>query len=468
MKSIVSSGNIFPQPGGLLPRKIVLFVTILLSVHSVSGLAKFGCTFKTDTYDLETGVEEPIWGQNLPPMVLASDADLNQTLAKIRTVMSDLVKNTIYDDIDELAEFANAYAAEMDKTKKRPDFETFFQSYHPKYNGPKGTPGLAIDLYERLVKVEPRVAKAYHLIAAGANIGMHMMDRLYRELSVTQIKTDPTGQLWPYPYHNHVAGFMKIVVGKRRGLMLMDPGFALQDIIVFMEDGQCPSTVKTTGSGRSPQGEHFEFELAADGAFISVHSYTPGVYRRTYNNIHERHLYYFGKPYCSFLDSTVKPNLVFPTRSIEKRNPSTGKVEASIEVALFRLTKAPVYQDKNEVDYMFTTFDVNGIPTNQQEIPLFRLGAMKDDKPVEEQFKLVCKTLALPADQVRTRITNLCALLDLLSDLYEKIQFLTGIPVDELEKQRDLLIKYDAMDKAKQKGKIVKKMFSCMSQFIPK
>ncbi|KAL1453778.1 hypothetical protein WDU94_010091 [Cyamophila willieti] len=387
--------------------------------------------------------------------------------------MTDLVKNTVYDDIDELAEFANAYAAEMDKTKKRPDFETFFQTYHPKYNGPKSAPGMAIELYEKLIKVEPRVAKAYHLVSAGANIEKDMMSRLYRELSADQMKMDPTVQLWPYPYHNHVAGFMKIMVGSRRGLILMDPGFALQDPIVFMEDLQCPYMVSTTGSGRSPQGEQFEFELATDGAFISARSYLPSSYRQSkaqkYNNIHETHLYYFGKPYCSFLDSTVKPNLALPERLIEKRNPSTGKVEASIEVSLFRLSMAPSYRDRTEVEYIFTTFDANGIPAKQQVIPLFRLGHMKEeDKPVEEQFQLVSKAMAIPPDQLRTRITNLCGVLELRPEFFDTIQFLTGLPAEDIKKQQDLLVKFDAMDKAKKKGKVIKKVFSCMSQFIPK
>uniref|UniRef100_A0A8D8YCR2 Uncharacterized protein n=2 Tax=Cacopsylla melanoneura TaxID=428564 RepID=A0A8D8YCR2_9HEMI len=140
------------------------------------------------------------------------------------------------------------------------------------------------------------------------------------------------------PVQDHLAAIINIIYsGNRTGYILIDPGYVngqklYQPFVVYvMEDEQSPHGKILRGPEKN-SNESIEI-VVGDGngyPFILVkHNLESKV-------IHV--LYYVGKPYCSFMENTIKANLMRPYHGIIQRD-SKGDPQAYLRFKLTLETK---------------------------------------------------------------------------------------------------------------------------------
>uniref|UniRef100_A0A8D8YCQ3 Uncharacterized protein n=1 Tax=Cacopsylla melanoneura TaxID=428564 RepID=A0A8D8YCQ3_9HEMI len=138
------------------------------------------------------------------------------------------------------------------------------------------------------------------------------------------------------PVQDHLAAIINIIYsGNRTGYILIDPGYAngeklYQPFVVYvMKDGEGTEILR---GPEKNSNESIEI-VVGDGngyPFILVkHNLESKV-------IHV--LYYVGKPYCSFMENTIKANLMRPYHGIIQRD-SKGDREAYLRFKLTLETK---------------------------------------------------------------------------------------------------------------------------------
>ncbi|XP_008470469.1 uncharacterized protein LOC103507746 [Diaphorina citri] len=258
-------------------------------------------------------------------MIFHSDGEFNQFLDTVLRHHSNLMANTKFNNIDMFIEFYNEYRHYMNTYDA--DFIDFFQRYQPRFRPNEDCTGMAIELLNRIAYEVPDVQYHSYLTTCAINI----KEDAYESLNGW------TGRLPRKFIHGHVAGFIRISVQNRLGYVILDPGFALQYPIVIMEDGHDPHLPVSFGSGRNPRGQNFEFQLLGWN--------TPYILARTFRPNSripvEAFLYAVGSPYCSFQETTTKPNQLNLSKSMVSRT-ATGAPTAAVYVDLKASEEEPL------------------------------------------------------------------------------------------------------------------------------
>ncbi|KAI5737516.1 hypothetical protein M8J76_014325 [Diaphorina citri] len=309
----------------MVGRMSLLSIALLIfcTTTGISAFSSLGCVFENQYYGLRApSLKSPVWGEQISPMIFHSDGEFNQFLDTVLRHHSNLMANTKYNNIDifynEYRHYMNTYDA---------DFNDFFQSYQPRFRPNEDCTGMAIELLNRIAYEVPDVQYHSYLTTCAINI----KEDAYESLNGW------TGRLPRKFIHGHVAGFIRISVQNRLGYVILDPGFALQYPIVIMEDGHDPHLPVSFGSGRNPRGQNFEFQLLGWN--------TPYILARTFRPNSripvEAFLYAVGSPYCSFQETTTKPNQLNLSKSMVSRT-ATGAPTAAVYVDLKASEEEPL------------------------------------------------------------------------------------------------------------------------------
>ncbi|KAI5736152.1 hypothetical protein M8J76_000444 [Diaphorina citri] len=257
---------------------------IFCTTTGISAFSSLGCVFENQYYDLRApSLRSPVWGEQISPMIFHSDGEFNQFINTVLRHHSNLMANTKF--YNEYHQYMNTHDA---------DFNDFFQRYQPRFRPNEDCSGMAIELFNRIAYEVPDVQYHSYLTTCASNIE----EDAYGSLNGW------TGRLPREFIHGHVAGFIRISIQNRLGFVILDPGFAVQYPIVIMEDGQYPHWPVSLGWGRNSRGQKFEFQLLGrDNSYILANTFLPN------SSIpDEAFLYAVGSPYCSFLETTTKPN----------------------------------------------------------------------------------------------------------------------------------------------------------------
>lgn len=125
----------------------------------------------------------------------------------------------------------------------------------------------------------------------------------------------------------HVLVCLKIEIGQRRGVMLLDPGYHVARVITVMADKLYPHTGWFTQSDDPTCKKEYNYCLCADDPdYVEWHERKtgPGALERT-----QVALIYVARPYLTAIDVTERRNLVYNQRSLLARD-TKGHVTAGI------------------------------------------------------------------------------------------------------------------------------------------
>lgn len=120
---------------------------------------------------------------------------------------------------------------------------------------------------------------------------------------------------------------LRIEIDKRRGVMLLDPGYHVARVITVMADKLYPHTGWFTQSDEPTCKKEYNYCLCADDSdYVEWHERKtrPGALERT-----QVALIYVARPYLTAIDVTERRNLVYNRRSLIARD-TKGHITAGI------------------------------------------------------------------------------------------------------------------------------------------
>uniref|UniRef100_A0A8D9FJC3 Uncharacterized protein n=1 Tax=Cacopsylla melanoneura TaxID=428564 RepID=A0A8D9FJC3_9HEMI len=327
------------------PKSILYLLLVLDFNEKVSSLSyseiEFGCRFPTlnnYSYNITKGdnKENPVWS-NLAMKSYAVD-----NFENIRKHFEKLFDEaSILDELTLFTEFVEGY-----KNKTSAFFvNNYVVPFEPKlYCDPKNTTRKTRDPASYLIQELQALKSNFnsttkenpfvpYLVSAYIDpINFHFND----SARIAQNDSQNIGELLQKRVQDHLAAIINIIYsGNRTGYILIDPGYAngeklYQPFVVYvMKDGEAPEILRGPEKNSNKSIEI----VVGDGngyPFILVkHNLESKV-------IHV--LYYVGKPYCSFMENTIKANLMRPYHGIIQRD-SKGDPQAYLRFKLTLETK---------------------------------------------------------------------------------------------------------------------------------
>uniref|UniRef100_A0A8D8WDV1 Uncharacterized protein n=1 Tax=Cacopsylla melanoneura TaxID=428564 RepID=A0A8D8WDV1_9HEMI len=316
----------------------------------------FGCSFANDEYNYYTYLYRykktpPVWSQ-LPMKSYAVD-----NFENIRKHFEKLFDEaSILDELTLFTEFVEVFFEVYKKKSFAPSsnsFKSFFKNYEvpfePKmYCDPKNTTRKTRDPASYLIQELQALKSNFksttkenpfvpYLVSAYIDpINFHFND----SARIAQNDSQNIGELLQKRVQDHLAAIINIIYsGNRTGYILIDPGYVngqklYQPFVVYvMKDGQPPHGDILRGPEKK-SNTSIEILVGDDGKgnpfILAKHNLSPNTVRHV--------LYYVGKPYCSFMENTIKANLMRPYHGIIQRD-SKGDPQAYLRFKLTLETK---------------------------------------------------------------------------------------------------------------------------------
>uniref|UniRef100_A0A8D9C0M0 Uncharacterized protein n=1 Tax=Cacopsylla melanoneura TaxID=428564 RepID=A0A8D9C0M0_9HEMI len=329
------------------PKSILYLLLVLDFNEKVSSTPQFGfgCSFDNDEYNYYTYLYRykktpPVWSQ-LPMKSYAVD-NFENIEKPLKNLFSEA---SILNELSLFTEFVEQYKKKNSASFFTINFETFFNNYVVRFepkkycdntnNTIRKTRDPASYLIQELRDLMENPIMEYispYLVSAYIDpINFHFNDSAH-----TPEQSQNIGELLQKHVQDHLAAIINIIYsGNRTGYILIDPGYAngeklYQPFVVYvMKDGEAPEILRGPEKNSNKSIEI----VVGDGngyPFILVkHNLESKV-------IHV--LYYVGKPYCSFMENTIKANLMRPYHGIIQRD-SKGDPQAYLRFKLTLETK---------------------------------------------------------------------------------------------------------------------------------
>ncbi|KAI5704293.1 hypothetical protein M8J75_003799 [Diaphorina citri] len=333
---------------------------IFCTTTGISAFSSLGCVFDNHYYGLRApSLKSPVWGGLISPMIFHSDREFNQFLDTVLSHHSNLMANTRFNNIDMFIEFYNEYRHYINTYDA--DFNDFFERYQPRFRPNEECSGMVIELLNRIAYEVPDVQYHSYLTTCAINI-----------------------------QEDAYESFIRISIQNRLGYVILDPGFGLQYPIVIMEDGHDPHLPVSFGTGRNSRGQNFEFQLlGCDTPYILAKSFRPNSRIPV-----EAFLYTVGSPYCSFLETTTKPNQLRLFKCMVSRT-AIGTLTAAVYVNLEASDGKPL------------AFNVAlyGGSKRAFSVPLSQPNQMNQTQNAD--FNTVCKYLGVTRDELLNKMMSL-------------------------------------------------------------
>uniref|UniRef100_A0A8D9C0H6 Uncharacterized protein n=1 Tax=Cacopsylla melanoneura TaxID=428564 RepID=A0A8D9C0H6_9HEMI len=338
------------------PKSILYLLLVLDFNEKVSSLSysefEFGCRFPTlnnYSYNITKGdnKENPVWS-NLAMKSYAVD-NFENIEKPLKNLFSEA---SILNELSLFTEFGKEYKNKSSESLFN-TFESFFNNYvvpfEPKlYCDPKNTTRKTRDPASYLIQELQALKSNFnsttkenpfvpYLVSAYIDpINFHFND----SARIAQNDSQNIGELLQKRVQDHLAAIINIIYsGNRTGYILIDPGYVngqklYQPFVVYvMKDGQPPHGDILRGPEKK-SNTSIEILVGDDGKgnpfILAKHNLSPNTVRHV--------LYYVGKPYCSFMENTIKANLMRPYHGIIQRD-SKGDPQAYLRFKLTLETK---------------------------------------------------------------------------------------------------------------------------------
>uniref|UniRef100_A0A8D8ZP22 Uncharacterized protein n=1 Tax=Cacopsylla melanoneura TaxID=428564 RepID=A0A8D8ZP22_9HEMI len=423
------------------PKSIILCLFLTLALHGKASDARwcreyFGCDFADDECNMKlSDNKQPVWGDNNTNIEsvqlfrnkdnfstditfnLFSEYNIMNELSLFTRFVNDYKKSNLgtYLQSQTLKSFFNKYTVPyVFKPKafyqikalirRTTDPTTYLiqelqylkTEYRRKYTDEfktKNTEETRRNIYK---KVSPYLVSAY-------------VDPIEFPIEFNLNFSNPSiydnvDKLLHKPVQDHVAAVIKTYHGTRNGYILIDPGYANGKklyhpfIVHVMDDGKPPHGEFLAGSEHNNKIIEFSVGGSKDKSFILA--------KRKWSKTVRHVLYYADKAYCSFMEHTVKANLLRLNHGIiarqlnEKKKASYLTMKISPEFKGFSI-RADLYNAPNNEritknateagNYIGNSFDPGDYPGAllRSPIPISPEDRVSIITEITEQLKLV-------------------------------------------------------------------------------
>ena len=247
-----------------------------------------------------------------------------------------MLKETYYDTVNNVIDFYQSF-------KKSPfkNLRDFYQDYSPPINRRHHMcVSLAMEIFSRVAVLRPDIAEHFYLVSC-----QEAIKDTISYIEKCEGKSIESAAWSLEKEHSLLA--MKIVIGGREGLIILDPGYHVARAVTIMKDQSYPHTGFFTQSDEPEciREYCYTFSHKSDNFIIWRERST-----RNGQQKYESSLIYVDRPYKTAIDVTVRRNLVYDFRSLLSRD-AKGRVFAGIYFPI----------SPNTADPNFTIFYSEGI-----------------------------------------------------------------------------------------------------------
>lgn len=378
----------------------------------VAGGAGLGWTIDEDSYNLakfdqtngawpiDSPLPLPKWSTKLAePYIVDKVWQYEDLIGLIETKLQRMLEETHYNTANNFVDFHKAY---RDTHSASPDLKTHFQNYMIPINRRHHMcVSLGMEIVSRLAEHHPHIAKHFYLVSCEEAVEES-------EAYINHCQEKDIEQAGPSLEKEHALVAMKIVVGGREGVLILDPGYHVARAVTVMKDQCYPHTGWFTQSDETHCKREYSYVLShLNTNFIT---WTERV-TRAGKQQYEMSVIYIERPYRTAIDVTVRRNLVYNFRSLLSRD-AKGRVCAGLYF--------PVVL--NPADAQVTLFydSVNDTQVKQK----FKFSLFKDPQKMPDNILAHLENLA---PQLRMEQSELATLMGDLAESVHDVEFVKQV-----------------------------------------
>uniref|UniRef100_A0A6P4EBI0 Uncharacterized protein LOC108041937 n=1 Tax=Drosophila rhopaloa TaxID=1041015 RepID=A0A6P4EBI0_DRORH len=233
----------------------------------------------------------------------------------VETTLQRMLEETHYNTVNLFVDFYRSF-----KRTRRSDLRSFFQFYDVPINRRHHMcVSLAFEIMARIVQLFPVLANYLYVVSCEEQV-MDCQDyvQLDEECGLNSVDAGVEKE--------HVMVAMRVAIGERRGVMILDPGYHVSRAVTVMQDQSYPHTGWFTQS-KEPhlQRDYCYAYSQQNGKFVEWKEREI----RGEDTSYKTSLVYVAQEYITAIDVTVRRNLVYNFRSLLSRD-AKGQVYAGI------------------------------------------------------------------------------------------------------------------------------------------
>ncbi|XP_016957564.2 uncharacterized protein LOC108029651 [Drosophila biarmipes] len=233
----------------------------------------------------------------------------------VETTLQRMLEETHYNTVNLFVDFYRSF-----KRTRRSDLRSFFQFYDVPINRRHHMcVSLAFEIMARMVQLFPVLANYLYVVSCEEQV-MDCNDyvQLDEECGLNSVDAGVEKE--------HVMVAMRIAIGERRGVMILDPGYHVSRAVTVMQDQSYPHTGWFTQSKEPRLQRDYCYEYSQqNGKFVEWKEREI----RGEDTSYKTSLVYVAQEYITAIDVTVRRNLVYNFRSLLSRD-AKGQVFAGI------------------------------------------------------------------------------------------------------------------------------------------
>ncbi|XP_034120055.1 uncharacterized protein LOC117578581 [Drosophila guanche] len=233
----------------------------------------------------------------------------------VETTLQRMLEETHYNTVNLFVDFYRSF-----KRTRRSDLRSFFQFYDVPINRRHHMcVSLAFEIMARMVQMFPVLAQYLYVVSCEEQV-MDCNDyvQLDEEYGLNSANAAVEKE--------HVMVAMRIAIGGRRGVMILDPGYHVSRAVTVMMDQSYPHTGWFTQSKEPHLQRDYCYAYSQhSGKFVEWKEREIRGEKTSYKTS----LVYVAQEYITAIDVTVRRNLVYNFRSLLSRD-AKGQVYAGI------------------------------------------------------------------------------------------------------------------------------------------
>ncbi|XP_040170284.1 uncharacterized protein LOC120904398 [Anopheles arabiensis] len=362
-------------------------------------IADDGDSYNLGAFDQTNGawpIRQPLplpkWSARpVTPFVVDKLWQYEDLIGLIETKLQRMLEETHYNTANNFVDFYRAYRGAH--RHGRGELRTHFQHYTIPINRRHHMcVSLAMEIVSRIAEHHPDIARLFYLVSCEE--ALDETDSYIQHCEENGIEY--AGSTLE---KEHAMVAMKIVVGGREGVLILDPGYHVARAVTVMKDQKYPHTGWFTQSDE-PHCKR-EYSYALHDLSSDYITWTERMTRGAKQQ-YEESLVYVARPYRTAIDVTVRRNLVYNFRSLLSRD-AKGRVCAGLYF--------PVVPNPHDAQVTLFYDNANGTQVKQK----CKFAQFKDPETIPDPVLAHLENLA---PQLRMKLGDL---IDLMVDLAESV-----------------------------------------------
>lgn len=255
------------------------------------------------------------------PFVVESVIQYEEVVGVIETILQRLLEDTFYDTVHNFLDFFESYRESGCK-----QLQNFFQIFNPPVDRRHHTcVSLAMEIIARISDIYPDIADSMYLVSCEEAV--ESCSAYVEACEDSGIDRATFGV-----EKEHCLVALKVIVGDRKGVMVLDPGYHVARAVTIMKDKDYPHTGWFVQTEDQISKREYCYEFNRNSM-----EYVEWRERTVRNGVTkcEESLIFVDRPYMTAVDVTIKRNLVYNFRSLLSRD-AKGQVKAGFYFPLLR------------------------------------------------------------------------------------------------------------------------------------